>query len=246
MVKALIRRTSILFFVLVGLLTGACAGESRVPGRQPEPTSTAVTPPAPRSPTPTQPIYRGSIAPIDQSTRARMTSSWREGCPVPVEDLRLLAMSFWGYDRRVHTGEMVVHRDVARDVVKVFRRLFDERFPIRRMRLVDEYGGDDDRSMAANNTSGFNCRDRAGSPGVWSEHAFGRAIDVNPLVNPYVAADGFVDPPEGRSYTDRSRNDRGMIHPGDVVVEAFASIGWEWGGDWASVKDYQHFSENGR
>jgi hypothetical protein len=155
-------------------------------------------------------------------------------------------MSFWGYDGRVHAGEMVVHADVSRDVVWVFRRLFEARFPIRRMRLVDEYEAVDDRSMAANNTSGFNCRWRAGSPGVWSEHAFGRAIDLNPLVNPYVTSSGFVDPSAGRPYVDRSRHDKGMIHDGDIVVRAFASIGWEWGGDWTSIKDYQHFSESGR
>ena len=191
-------------------------------------------------------MFTGTIARIDDATRERMSSSWREGCPVPLDDLRFLTLSHWGYDGTTHTGELVVHRDAATDLVRVFRRLFEAKFPIRRMRLVDEYGGVDDRSMAANNTSGFNCRDRAGSPGVWSEHAYGLAIDVNPLVNPYVASDGFVDPPAGRPYTDRSRDDLGMIHPGDVVVDAFASIGWEWGGDWTSIKDYQHFSESGR
>jgi hypothetical protein len=197
-------------------------------------------------PSPDGPFFEADIARIDQVTGDRMSSSWHEGCPVPLEDLRLLTLSFWGYDGRPHTGEMVVHADVSKDVVRVFRRLFDARYPIRRMRLVDEYGAVDDRSMAANNTSGFNCRWRAGSPGVWSEHAFGRAIDVNPLVNPYVTSDGFVDPASGRPYADRSRHDEGMIHDGDIVVRAFASIGWEWGGDWTSIKDYQHFSETGR
>jgi hypothetical protein len=100
--------------------------------------------------------------------------------------------------------------------------------------------------MAANNTSAFNCRSATGHPGVWSEHAYGRAIDVNPLVNPYVSSGGSVDPLQGRMYADRSRHDRGLIHPGDVVVEAFASIGWEWGGSWTSTRDYQHFSQSGR
>ena len=233
--------------LLAGLLALAC---SRAPGAGP-PVQERSTRPSPtpsplQEPSPTQPVFEAAIATIDRPTRARMSYSWRDGCPVPIEDLRLLTMSFWGYDKSVHTGEMVVHADVSRDVVRVFRRLFDARFPIRRMRLVDEYEADDDRSMAANNTSGFNCRWRAGSPGVWSEHAYGRAIDVNPLVNPYVASDGFVDPPSGRPYVDRSRHDTGMIHTGDVVVRAFASIGWEWGGDWTSIKDYQHFSESGR
>jgi hypothetical protein len=233
--------------LLPGLLALACSrGPGTAPPVQEHSTRPSPTPSSSQDASPTQPSFEATIAHIHHATLARMSYSWRDGCPVPIEDLRLLTMSFWGYDGRVHSGEMVVHADVSRDVVRVFRRLFEARFPIRRMRLVDEYGADDDRSMAANNTSGFNCRWRAGSPGVWSEHAYGRAIDVNPLVNPYVTSDGFVDPPSGRPYVDRSRHDRGMIHEGDVVVTAFAGIGWEWGGDWTSVKDYQHFSESGR
>jgi hypothetical protein len=239
------KRTSIIM-IFVGLLAGSCSGKSEVRRLQPTPRSETATPSVPQRPIATRPAFAGKIARIDESTRARMTYSWREGCPVPIADLRLLTMLFWGYDGRVHAGEMVVHADVSRDVVWVFRRLFEARFPIRRMRLVDEYEAVDDRSMAANNTSGFNCRWRAGSPGVWSEHAFGRAIDLNPLVNPYVTSSGFVDPSAGRPYVDRSRHDKGMIHDGDIVVRAFASIGWEWGGDWTSIKDYQHFSESGR
>jgi hypothetical protein len=174
-----------------------------------------------------------------------MPHSWHEGCPVGFQDLRLLRISLWGFDGKVHAGKLVVHRDVSRDVVAAFEALFEAAFPVRRMRLVDEYGGDDDRSMAANNTSAFNCRESTGHPGVWSEHSYGRAIDINPLNNPYVAG-GTVLPPEGAAYADRSRQARGMIHDGDAVVRAFASIGWEWGGDWSSIKDYQHFSASGR
>ncbi|HEX9235640.1 MAG TPA: M15 family metallopeptidase [Actinomycetota bacterium] len=173
-------------------------------------------------------------------------SSWHEGCPVSPDALRLLRLSYWGFDRRAHVGEMIVDRDVAADVVTVFRTLFAARFPIQRMHLVDDYGGDDERSMEANNTSGFNCRFATGHPGLWSEHSYGRAVDVNPLLNPYAAADGSIEPANDRRYADRSRHDPGMIHPGDVVVRAFASIGWAWGGAWTSVKDYQHFSLSGR
>jgi hypothetical protein len=193
-----------------------------------------------------QPAFAGEIQRIDSAVRARMSFSWRQGCPVGFGDLRLLTLSFWGFDRRVHTGELVVHEDASRDVVNVFQELFEAEFPVDRMRLVDEYEGDDDRSMGANNTSGFNCREATGHPGVWSEHSYGRAIDINPLVNPYVASDRTVLPPAGARYADRSGKAKGMILEGDLVVRAFASIGWEWGGSWSSIKDYQHFSATGR
>jgi hypothetical protein len=139
---------------------------------------------------------------------------------------------------------MVVHEDEAGAVLRVFLRLFRARFPIKRMELVDEYGADDDRSMAANNTSSFNCRPVTGGSG-WSQHAYGWAIDINPIQNPYITSNGTVLPPQGAAYVDRSRTARGMIHDGDVVVRAFAAVGWAWGGHFQSIKDYQHFSASG-
>jgi hypothetical protein len=129
-------------------------------------------------------------------------------------------------------------------MVDVLRDLYEARFPIARMEPIDVYGGDDNRSIKANNTSAFNCRAVTGGTG-WSEHAYGRAIDVNPFVNPYVKG-STVLPPEAAAYTDRSRNDPGMIHGDDAVVRAFAARGWKWGGYWSSLKDYQHFSTSGR
>jgi hypothetical protein len=165
---------------------------------------------------------------------------------VELAELRLLRLSHWRFDGSVGTGELVVHRDFAESVIGVFRRLFDARFPIQRMELVDVYGGDDARSMAANNTSAFNCRRSTGDAGSWSEHAFGRAIDINPVQNPYVSRSGDVQPPTGVRYTDRRSQAPGKIRSGDAVVRAFAGIGWSWGGDWSSAKDYQHFSSTGR
>jgi D-alanyl-D-alanine carboxypeptidase len=190
------------------------------------------------------PGFHGSSAPIDAATGQRMRWSWRPGCPVPLADLRLVRADHWGFDGRVHRGELVVHQQAAADVLWVLARLYRERFPIQRMRLVDAYRGSDDRSMAANNTSGFNCRRVAGSAS-WSEHAYGRAIDLNPLRNPYVAG-GHVSPPAGRPYADRSPHAPGMVHAGDAVVRSFAAVGWRWGGSWRSAKDYQHFSSTGR
>ncbi|MGH2951525.1 MAG: M15 family metallopeptidase, partial [Solirubrobacterales bacterium] len=144
-----------------------------------------------------------------------------------------------------HRGRLIVHRRADREILRVFRRLYRGGFEIRRMELIDRYGADDRRSMSADNTSGFNCRFVAGTS-RWSEHAYGRAIDINPIENPYVSGD-HVSPPAGRPYADCSREAEGMIHDGDQVVRAFAKAGWEWGGDWpGATRDYQHFSASGR
>jgi len=184
------------------------------------------------------------IRPIDTELAERMEPSWRPGCPVPLSDLRYVVVDFWGFDGLEHRGELVVHADWADNIASVFGELFVARFPIERMVLVDDYDGDDNRSMAANNTSAFNCRFVAGTT-RWSEHAYGRAIDINPVQNPYLTG-SIVQPPAGTAYLDRSLDEPGMIHAGDAVVTAFVGIGWGWGGDWTTSKDYQHFSVTGR
>jgi D-alanyl-D-alanine carboxypeptidase len=191
------------------------------------------------------PPFRGSAEPIAPHLRQRMAGvSWHRGCPVGFNRLRLLRVRHWGFDGTVHRGRLVVHRDSARAMLGVMRRLYALRFPIRRMRLVDAYGADDHRSMDADNTSAFNCRTVAGTE-RWSEHAYGRAIDVNPVENPYADGDGYVSPPAGAPYADRSRRVPGLIHRNGPVVAAFARAGWEWGGNWDWPKDYQHFSATG-
>ena len=188
--------------------------------------------------------FRFSISPIGPQLAARMTGvSWRAGCPVHLRDLRLIHARHWGFDRKPRTGVLVVHEDVDEAIVAVLRRLYAERFPIRRMRLVDAYGASDFRSIEADNTSAFNCRPVAGTS-RWSQHAYGRAIDVNPIENPYVSG-GQTSHPASVPFLDRSFRRPGMAFEGGALVEAFRSIGWGWGGDWSGVKDYQHFSESG-
>jgi hypothetical protein len=192
--------------------------------------------------------FHGVAGPLDAATRAVMTApggSWRPNCPVALEDLWLLQVDHRGFDGAVHQGRLVVHRRHARALVTVFQALFQAHFPIERMELVDTYDADDHRSMAANNTSGFNCREVAGRPGVWSQHAYGLALDLNPVQNPYIAR-GVVSPPAAAAFTDRSRPAPGLITAEGVVVQAFARVGWRWGGFWQHSKDYQHFSANGR
>jgi len=192
-----------------------------------------------------QKAFRGAIARIDSAQAKRMTGvSWRRGCPVPLRDLRRLTLSHWGFDRKVRLGRLIVHEDVARPVLSVFRELYAERFPIRRIVPVDAYDASDFRSIEADNTSAFNCRFVDGTR-RWSEHAYGRAIDVNPIENPYVSG-RRTSHPASVPYLDRSRRRPGMAHEGGALVRAFDAIGWGWGGRWTSVKDYQHFSASGR
>jgi len=186
--------------------------------------------------------FVGTVSPVRQQD---VRFSYRSGCPVAPAQLRLVRVSYRGFDGRAHVGALVVHRRVARDVVRVFRRLYAVGFPIRRMTPVSAYHGSDDASMAADNTSAFNCRRAVGSAtGGWSAHAYGTAIDVNPVENPYVLG-GRVLPPAGRSYFDRTRVRRGMAVAGGVLVTAFESVGWKWGGRWSGSPDYQHFSVSG-
>ena len=173
------------------------------------------------------------VARVLRVTATDLPHSWRPGCPVGPAELRLLRLAHWDFAGRRMIGELVVHRDVAADVVAVFRRLYRARFPIRRMVRVDAYRGSDRASMAADNTSGFNCRfAQAAGPRRWSEHAYGRAIDVNPVENPYVQGPR-VSPPAGRAFANRSRSRPGMAVAGGVLVQAFAARGWSWGGRWA-------------
>jgi hypothetical protein len=192
------------------------------------------------------PDFESTTSKIDGHLRGRMTGkSWHRGCPVPLSKLRLVTLRYWGFDREPHHGDLVVHGKSTDAITKAMRSLYEDRFPIRRMKLIDAYGADDHRSMHADNTSAFNCRFVAGRPGVWSQHAFGRAIDINPVENPYVTRGGHVSPPNGRRFANRSRHARGMIHRGDATVNAFARVGWEWLGRGHGTRDFQHFSANG-
>ncbi|HEY4348336.1 MAG TPA: M15 family metallopeptidase [Gaiellaceae bacterium] len=178
-------------------------------------------------------------------TAADLPYSYRPGCPVAPADLRLVHLAYWGFDGRVHRGGIVVDQAVVPAVEKAFATLFARRFPIRKMEPIDRYRGSDDRSMAADNTSAFNCRYAvATGPKRWSVHAYGEAIDVDPLENPYLLG-STVYPPRGRTYLDRTDLRPGMARPGGSLNEAFARVGWQWGGRWSGSPDYQHFSATG-
>lgn len=171
-------------------------------------------------------------------------STWTPACPVAATDLAWVKVTFWGFDDARHTGELLVNAAVAEDLVTVFRTLYDARFPIEEMRITTKAEQTAEPTGDGNNTGAFNCRPVRGET-FFSQHAYGLAIDVNPFQNPYIKGD-LVLPELARAYTDRAVQRPGMILPGDAVVTAFAGIGWTWGGSWNSLKDLQHFSQNGR
>jgi hypothetical protein len=183
-----------------------------------------------------------SVGPVPPEVLAR--SSWSPECPVTVEELAYVSVSHLGFDGAFHTGELLVNAAVAEDVVEVFQRLHEARFPIEQMRVIRAEEIDAPPTGDWNDTTSFVCRPAIGS-GSWSEHAYGLAVDVNPFHNPYLKGD-LVLPELASAYTDRSDARPGMIMPGDVVTEAFGAIGWGWGGNWNSLKDWMHFSRSGR
>lgn len=161
------------------------------------------------------------------------------------DDLRLLTMSYWGFDNEPHQGTMVVNASVAAAVLQVFATLYTARFPIQEMIPQAAYDGNDNTAAAADDTSGFNCRYAvAPGPPQWSVHAYGEAIDVNDVQNPYVDGSNVI-PPAGEAYENRRDVRPGMAVWGGTLVDAFAAVGWQWGGRWTSAPDYQHFSSTG-
>ncbi|MEZ4315965.1 MAG: M15 family metallopeptidase [Myxococcota bacterium] len=190
--------------------------------------------------------YTHTVEPLPQALRDAMVgSTWEEGCPVGLDALALVTTAHWGFDGTAKTGQLVVKADLAPVYVDVFRHAWQTQFPIERMEPASAFGGSDDASMAVNNTSAFNCRPVTGGSS-WSQHSYGHAIDINPRQNPYVSASGnTVLPPEGSAYVVRDASVPGLIVDPGPVVGAFRRNGWGWGGTWSSLKDYQHFSENG-
>lgn len=180
-------------------------------------------------------------AEVHTVTAADLGTTWRPGCPLEPEELRRIELDYWGFDGQTHRGRLVVHRELTDEVIDVFAELHRLRYPIEKMDTADRYpGADDELSMRDNNTSAFNCRDIPGT-GNWSLHAYGRAVDVNPRLNPYIDRRGEFQPANAGPWVDRTRTDPGVLHDGDPAVRAFTDRGWRWGGHWRTPLDYQHF-----
>jgi hypothetical protein len=235
-------------FITVSAAATGCGNGSDDGGKSG--TATPATPPTATgtgSATPSaKPTNQKFQAQITKVTAGDLKYSWHRGCPVAPSGLRMIQMTYWGMDHKPHdNGQLVVNAKAADDLVTVFRKLYNMRYPIQRMEPVDKYKGSDFASIEAGNTSAFNCRNATGSSS-FSQHAFGLAVDLNTCQNPYVYADGHVAHKNCAKYANRKNRDPGVIHAGDRVVKAFASIGWGWGGEWSGARDYQHFSSNGR
>jgi D-alanyl-D-alanine carboxypeptidase len=222
----------------VGAVLVQCVPPS--PPAATSPPSVDTASPSAASPPPAPPPAPPA-ATIQPVTAADLGPSWRPGCPVDPRQLRRVEINHIGFDGQIHRGALIVDEDLAAEVVAIFEQLLQMRYPIEKIRTVDNYpAGDDELSMEDNNTSAFNCRDIPGS-GNWSEHAFGRAIDLNPLLNPYIDGTGAFQPANAAPYLDRDRIGPGILHAGDPAVRAFTDRGWRWGGNWRTPKDYQHF-----
>ncbi len=191
-------------------------------------------------PRPATPEFRAEVATVPDEVLAR--STWRPECPAPREELRWVLLTFWGFDGEAHTGELLLRADAVDAVVAGFAHLHERRFPIEEMRVVESSELDLPPTGDGNNTTAFVCRPSRGS-GTWSEHAQGRAVDINPFHNPYVKGD-VVLPELATAYVDRGNLRPGMLVLDDVT--GFTAAGWEWGGLWRSLLDHMHLSANGR
>ena len=185
-----------------------------------------------------------TITPIIKE-RMIQGNSWHKGCPVGLQDLRYLRIKYLNFEGETKLGEMIVHKEVADEVVEIFHELYTIGYPIHKMKLVSDYKGNDWQSIEADNTSAFNCRNATGSK-KWSRHSYGKAIDLNSIENPYISRSGRIAHKASLQYRKRVHQqntvaDKAILLKNDKATKIFKKHGWKWGGDWHGVKDYQHF-----
>lgn len=193
--------------------------------------------------------YMAKISPITSDIKERMTKgkSWKKSCPVGLENLRYIKIKHWNFKGNTSMGELIVHKKVAQSIVHIFEALYKIKYPIKQMRLVSDFQANDWQSIEADNTSALNCRTTTGNTKKWSKHAYGKALDINPIENPYVSRRGYISHKASLEYKKRKHKssrgvaDKAMILSSDLVVKIFKKHGWSWGGDWKTIKDYQHF-----
>ena len=233
------RRVVLLLFLpllLVGCRAGGRGGEG-----EPASLESAAQEDSSGINVPFEPVF--TAAPIPPEVEARMRGcSYPADARIPLSELRYLRLSYVDFDGAPQTGEMVCNAAIAQDLCEIFEALYQARYPIRSIRLVDDFGGSDEASMLADNTSCFNYRTRTGQSRL-SNHALGRAVDVNPLENPFVGRGGRVEPAGAERYADRAADFPHKIDREDLCYRLFRAHGFAWGGAWRSVRDYQHFEK---
>lgn len=181
-----------------------------------------------------------TMEPLPQHIREKIRdSSIHDSAPFYYDFLTYLTITHVNFDGERQVGNMIVAYEIGQEVLDIFREIYEGGFPIYQIRLIDYFDALDYYSMAANNSVSFNFRYIAGTSRL-SRHAWGKAIDINPIQNPYIRGD-TVWPAAGRYYKDRGYVRPGMITRGDVVYTAFVSRGWTWGGNWRTPRDYHHF-----
>jgi len=185
--------------------------------------------------------YQAIISKITPQIEKRMRQggSYKDYCPISLNDLRYIKLKYIGFDGKEHWGELIVNKAIAKDVVSIFKELYNIKYPIKQMRLVSDFGASDYASIEADNTSAFNCRYVDGTH-KWSNHTYGRAIDLNPIENPYVSKSGHISHKASLKYASRQPY-KGVVTP--QIVNIFKKYGFKWGGDWHCCKDYQHFEK---
>lgn len=190
-------------------------------------------------------LFSVSMIPDDVFQRMQ-GKSFPKDCTVKKKQLRYIRLVHYDFDGKVKRGELVCHHSIALELKKIFEKLYAAKYPIQSVRLIDDFDADDERSMQANNTSCFCFRQVAGHK-VLSRHSLGLAIDINPLLNPCVRDDGkggtLIQPSTAREYVDRNKEFRGKISHGDLCYKLFREAGFRWGGNWRTLKDYQHFEK---
>ena len=193
-------------------------------------------------------LFANTINEIDESYAKTMQGlSYKEECPISLSDLRIVNIKYLGFDDDIHFGDLIVHKDVAVEVFKIFEELFEIKYPIEKILPIEKYKADDFESIEDNNTSAFNCR-KAEASNNYSKHSFGKAIDINPIQNPYIYKDGTSSHKKSKEFINRIlKNDtaqnKAMLLANSKVVLIFKKYGWKWGGDWKNIKDYQHFQK---
>ena len=214
------------------LLAGCQCRQGSTPETQPEPAADETVD--------AKPVF--TAEPIPAAVEARMRGvSYPEGARISLSDLRYLRLSYVDFDGHEQVGELICNKAIAGDLLAIFRDLYEARYPIRSIRLIDDFGGDDEASMAADNTSCFNYREKTGMREL-SKHALGLAIDINPFENPYVRP-SRVRPAGAAAFADRTKDFPHKIDQDDLCYRLFRAHGFSWGGSWRSVQDYQHFEK---